>query len=106
MIQELLSDFGDISKTWREEATRRRRVTAADPGADTLDFCATELEKKVAEVRASTVRLSVAEYAELKNVSDQTIVNWIHRGWLKAERGTKGFLIDPKAEPDKTAKAS
>lgn len=106
MIEEMLDSFAAIAKGWREEAGRRRRVAATDPAADTLDYTAAELEKHIELTRASTARLTVEQFARLRDVSDQTVRNWIKWKWLPAEDGPRGYLIDPKAVVTRHAKAS
>lgn len=98
MIPELLATFRDLGKTWREEASRRRRATPTDAGAEAMEYCAAELVKHVEQLRSGLHRVSVEQFAKLRKVSEQTVRNWIHRGLLPAERGTNGgFLIDPNA---------
>lgn len=113
MIYELLASVAVIGKAWRDEAQKRRRVSQADPVADTLDYCAAELARTVDEMRVGLHRVTVEQYAKLQNppVSEQTVRNWITRGELQAERGARGgWVIDPKAKRsrrgDQEAKAS
>lgn len=111
MIPELLATFRGLSKTWREEAQRRRRATPTDAGAEAMEYCAAELLKLVDQTRNDLHRVTVEQYAKLREVSEQTVRNWIHRGLLPAERGRNGgFLLDPNLAPTKArtqeAKAS
>ncbi len=104
MIHELLASFGALGKAWREEATRRRKLTPNDAGADTLDYCAAEMARHVELQRAGTHRLTVEQYAALKGVSEQTVRNWIRRGELEAEPGARGgYAVSPLAERKRRA---
>jgi excisionase family DNA binding protein len=97
MLYELLDSVQTVSRGWRSEAERRRKVAKADPVAEALDFCAGELESHCTLLRAEYATVSVEQYANANNASVQTIRNWIHDGTLPAERTARGYRIAPNA---------
>lgn len=89
-----------VTKTWREEAEERRRISKLDPVADTLDYCAGEISARLRTIGASHEALSVEEYAAQASppVTPQTVRVWIRTGQLPAIQTTKGYKIDRNAK--------
>lgn len=83
-----------VAREWRDEAERRRALSKTDPVADTLAFCASEL---VARIRSVSIveqhSVSVERYAEITNVTPQTVRQWCRRGLVPAQLGGRGWLI-------------
>jgi hypothetical protein len=99
MIQGyVVSAVERTAKTWKEEADKRRRVSAVDPVADTLDYCAGELVARLQTLAVETAYESVDERARRERVTPQTVRNWIRAGQLAATDGPKGYLIPITAE--------
>jgi hypothetical protein len=88
---------------WATEAKRRRTISKADPIADTLDYCAGDLKKRLENVVvvSDDDRISVEEYAALPNVdrSPQTVRAWIRRGLLPAKSTPRGYRIRKNEQP-------
>ncbi len=90
MIEALFGSLRALGDGWRAEAARRRRISATDPVADTLEHCAGELHAHVHELDGDTVWLGPEGYAELHHVTAQTVRNWIRHGELDATRTAAG----------------
>ncbi|HTG26087.1 MAG TPA: helix-turn-helix domain-containing protein [Reyranella sp.] len=97
MIYELLASVQSVSRDWRAEAERRRKVAKSDPVADALDWCAGELDTRCAMLKAECATVSVEQYAAAHGIAEQTVRNWIHQGQLPAERAGRGYRIAPNA---------
>jgi hypothetical protein len=79
-----------------------------DPIADTLVHCAEELAEQIRLLETESEWLTPEEYgAQLKpKVSGQTVRNWIHRGELKAEHGTNGYMIARRTKRVRISRAA
>lgn len=95
-----------IARDWKDEAQRRRRLSAHDQAADVLDYCAAELVEQMRPFEDPTTLLSVATFAEMRGVNSQTVRNWIHRGELDARPSGRGWLIPRGAERRRTVKSA
>lgn len=90
---------------WASEAKRRRGISANDPVADTLEYCAGELKKRLENARAAEKGewLTVDEYIEAmpegKRVTAQTVRGWIRRGMLSAKSTSRGYRIRAGTKP-------
>ena len=89
-----------VSRTWREEAHKRRGISSTDPVADTLEYCAGELTARLRTITQETEYLSPEEYARLPHVdvTPQTVRHWIRTNQLPAEHGPKGYRIPKSAQ--------
>lgn len=86
------------AKSWRTEAEERRRISKADPIADTLDYCAGELSERVRAIKTETQFETVEQRAKREHVTPQTVRIWIRKGQLAAEDGPKGYRIPVTAK--------
>lgn len=99
MADLVLSAVEGVTRTWIQEADKRRRISRADPVADTLEYCAGEIASRLRAVHSDN-RLSVEQYAKLSHISvtPQTIRTWIRTGQLQAIETPKGYRIAPDAK--------
>jgi len=97
---DALGHVRSVAKTWREEAVKRKGITRADPVADTLEYCASELEQRVGMLESdlATEWLTVEEYAVREGVTRQSVRAWIRAGELTAWRTAHGYEIPRDAE--------
>ena len=93
MFDVLFAAMWAGAATWKTEVAERRRISAHDPVADTLDYCAGEMTSQLKALESDTVWLTVEQYADLKLVTPQTVRNWIRRGELAAHDTEKGYRI-------------
>jgi DNA-directed RNA polymerase specialized sigma24 family protein len=82
---------------WESEAKNQRRVSAINPIADTLAYCAADLRERAAQVEAGRLSLSTVEFADAHGVAPGTVRKWIARGELNAERGADGDWHIPRS---------
>lgn len=82
-----------VAKTWRQEAQRRRAISASDAVADTLDYCAGELASRLRSLAAASEYETVEEVARREGVTPQTVREWCRTQQLPAEHGPKGYRI-------------
>lgn len=88
-----------VAREWRDEAERRRVLSKTDPVADTLAFCAGELVSRMRSVSiAERESVTVERYAEIHDVSAQTVRQWCRRGLVPARMGGHGWLVRADAE--------
>lgn len=92
-MSDALRDVATIAGTWRTEAAERRRISALDPIADTLDYCASELQLRVREIEHATEEVTPEQYARAQGVTVQTVRTWIRTGRLQARETSKGYRI-------------
>lgn len=86
------------AKSWTKEAEERRKISKADPVADTLDYCASELAARLRSIESAAQFDSVEERARRDGVTPQTVRIWIRTGQLTAEDGAKGYKIPRDAK--------
>jgi hypothetical protein len=98
MADFVVDAVAGVTRTWREEAEKRRGISKVDPIADTLDYCAGEIAARLKTIEASSQRLTVEQYAARVKRTPQTIRNWIRNGQLAAIATTKGYEISVDAE--------
>ena len=96
MLDVIFANDRKVAESWRREAAKRRRLSQVDPVADTLDYFASELLEQVRTYEQTSHWLTVAQYAQLKLVTPQTVRNWIRRGELSAEPDGKGGWLIPR----------
>lgn len=87
-----------VAKTWREEAKKRRGISAVDSVADTLDYCAGELAARLRAIGDGDATETVEACAARHGVTEQTVRTWIRTNQLPAHRGSKGYEIPKGAE--------
>lgn len=99
MTDVVVSAVVGVTRTWADEAKKRRAISKTDPVADTLEYCAGELESRLRAVQDDN-RLSVEQYAKLPHVdvTPQTVRGWIRTGQLQALDTPKGYRIAPDAK--------
>jgi hypothetical protein len=93
MIAAVFASLRAMGGGWQDEARRRRKISATDPIADSLDYCAGELGELVRQLEADTAWLTPGAYAEMHDVTPQTVRAWIRRGELDARDAGSGWLI-------------
>ncbi len=98
MIDALLDAGRKLAISWQSEADRRRRISPNDPVADTLDYCAGEILTQLGELQQDSTWVGVEDYAELHDVTPQTVRNWIRRGELKSHKSGHGYIIHRNAK--------
>ena len=97
-MTDALRDVVSIASTWRTEAAERRRISALDPVADTLEYCAAELQLRAKEIEHATEELTPDQYARTEGVTVQTVRTWIRHGQLQARETPKGYRIPKGAK--------
>ena len=97
MIRAVFASFRAVAEGWQAEAARRRKISATDPVADSLAYCAGELLSQVAQLSSDTAWLSVADFAQLSRVTPQTVRTWIRKGTLEAVATPGGWMIRREA---------
>ncbi len=85
------------SRTWREEAERRRRISKIDPVAEVLDYCAGEISAVLRDARAESETITVEQFAAKERVTPQTVRTWIRRELVPAQWGAHGYQIPKDA---------
>ena len=98
MIDRDTAILGRLADNWSAEGTRRRHLSAHDPLADVLDYCASELRDRLQEIARDARYLSPEEYARDHRVTPQTVRGWIRTGQLEAVRTGKGWQVPRLAE--------
>ena len=93
IIEAVILGIGQICDKWRAEAEQRRRHDPNDQVAAAIDVCADELNQCLGQMSQTFEFVTPAQYAELHNVTDQTVRNWIRKGELEAHQTAKGSLI-------------
>lgn len=86
-----------LADGWEQEATRRRQLSAHDPLADVLGYCASELRDRLQEIVSDTHFLTPEEYAAEHGVTPQTVRAWIRATQLEAVRTGTGWRIPRSA---------
>lgn len=82
-----------LAGTWRQDAERRKKMFAADPGAEILRYCADELEAELRDVAEADEELSVAAYASLHGKSVSTVRRWCQHGLITARQVGREYVI-------------
>ncbi len=82
-----------LAGAWRTDADRRKKMFAADPGAEILRYCADELEAELRDVAEADEELSVAAYAALHGKSVSTVRRWCQRGMITARQVGREYVI-------------
>lgn len=99
MTDVVVSAVEGVTRTWTQEAEKRRRISRSDPVADTLEYCAGELKSRLRAVYGDN-RLTVEQYAKLPHVdvTPQTVRHWIRTHQLQAIETPKGYRITSDAK--------
>ena len=104
ILDLILASSRAVAETWRDEATRRRKISPTDPVADTMEFCATELLDHLQGVDRQTHWLGSEDFAQLHGVTPQTVRNWIRNSELEAVKTEKGgYMINRHATRQRSA---
>lgn len=82
--------------SWMSDAQTRRIVSLHDPIADTLAYCAKDLEERLKIVEASVKTYTTRQFAHLKGVRDGTVRKWIENGELEATKNASGDWEIPR----------
>lgn len=104
-MDPIVTPFVSAARSWKQEAAKRRAISAVDPVADTLEYCAGELAERIRDAELANEGLTVEQYARLPHVSvtAQTVRNWIRRGQLAAVETPNGYRIARSAKRLKAA---
>lgn len=95
----IVSTVKSVARGWKDEAARRRAISKADPIADTLEWCAGEVEQQLRGAQSSVQTLTVEEYAKAHDVTPQTVRLWCRDELLSGARMTpKGWAIPADAQ--------
>lgn len=97
MLDAVYAAMRKIADEWKSDAAKRKKLTATDPVADALEYCADEVIDQIQTLKLNKHTLTVKEYADMKGKSPQTIRNWIHRGELDAAQVDGDFRIPSNA---------
>jgi DNA-binding transcriptional regulator YiaG len=99
MTDVVVSAVEGVTRTWVDEAKKRRGISKVDPIADTLEYCAGELASRIRAIQSDN-RLTVEQFAKLPhiNVTPQTVRTWIRTGQLQAQETPKGYKIAADAK--------
>lgn len=99
MADAIAGTIESVARDWRAEAERRRGISATDPVADTLAYCAGEL---VNRVHALTFVVkdgqTVDAFAAKHDVTAQTVRQWCRRALVPAQLTSRGWIIAATAE--------
>lgn len=98
MADVMVGAIEGVTRSWRQEAEERRRISKSDPVADTLDYCAGELAARLRALAVESETETVEQRAARDGVTPQTVRAWIRTGQLPAGNGPKGYLIPKSAE--------
>lgn len=99
MLELIFAQVEGVAKSWERDVEKRRLVTAVDPVADTIAYCASEVKKLVEQLKDDTQLLTPAEFAGLHGASQQTVTTWIRMGKIPARKTGRGWKIPRSAEP-------
>lgn len=94
----IVSVMKSTARSWKSEAEKRRGISAVDPVADTLEYCAGELAARLRDASALDQYETVEERAKRERVTPQTVRNWIRTNQLAAEDSAKGYRIRRDAQ--------
>ena len=82
----------------RETAKARQEITPSDVAPEAMYFAANAIERALNEALRDTEMLTPTQYAQLHNITPQTVTRWIRIGKLAAEVTANGYLIARDAE--------
>ena len=82
-----------LVSSWRQEAARRRAMSAHDVGADLLEYCAGELHSELRDVIDADEPIGPDAYAALHKVSVSTVRRWCKSGALPATKKGREWSI-------------
>ncbi len=82
-----------IAASWQQDATKRKKLSAADPVADALEYCASELLFEMESAIDDDDELSVAEFADLHGKARSTVRNWCAKGLITCRRKGRDWII-------------
>lgn len=100
MADDVLSAaVSGVTRSWKQEAEERRRISKVDPIADTLDYCAGEIAARLKSVQETVRRLTVEQFAQRHDVTPQTVRNWIKAERIFAIETPKGWSISADQIP-------
>lgn len=99
MKKGALSPIEQLASAWAAEAKRRRQFTAVDPVADTLEYCASELNERIRLASFAQVEVTVEQFAELHHVLPATVRRWCRQKRLGARLTPSGYVIPAESIP-------
>lgn len=82
-----------LALEWKDEAERRRLMSAHDVTADVLDYCAGELTAELTDVSAADEEVSPEAYALEQGRSVSTVRRWCASGALPARKVGREWVI-------------
>ena len=94
----IVTTVQSVARGWKDEAKRRRNISATDPIADTLEWCAGEVEQQLHTIETAAPALTVEQFARQHGVTSQTVRGWCRDELLPGARMTpKGWEIPADA---------
>lgn len=107
MADGIAGTIESVARDWRAEAERRRGISATDPVADTLAYCAGEIETRVRSLTfVARDGVTVDAFAATCEVTAQTVRQWCRRAMVPAQLTSRGWLIAATAKRPGAAKKS
>jgi hypothetical protein len=100
----ILSRANAAAITWEDTARKRRLLSATDPVADTLEFCAREL--RLTLDNAALEEVTIAEFARMHDRSEITVRRWCRDGLLGRKVGKEYRIRRGESVPTFGRKAS
>jgi hypothetical protein len=98
MYRSIEKKLREAVEQLRGEAKHRQETTPSDVAAEAFATSARIVETALNEAMRDTETLTPTEYAQLHNVTPQSVTLWIRKGELEAERTPNGWLISRDAK--------
>lgn len=99
MKRGAMAPLEQLASGWISEVKRRRQFTAVDPVADTLEYCAGELNERIRLASFAQAEVTVDQFAELHRVLPATVRRWCRQNRLGARLTPGGYVIPADAIP-------
>ena len=97
MLDAVLAQVKNTAEAWRRDVKKRRAVSAVDPVADTMAYCADDLLSIVEQLSKDTEYLTPRQWAQQfpagRRPSEQSVRNWLRTGELAGVMGSNGWVI-------------
>lgn len=91
ILDEIFAQLRAVTQAWSQQAENIRKISGVDPVAETLSYCASEMDELLRQIDAGVSLLTVHDYARAHHVTPQTIRTWIRSGELEAVRNASGL---------------
>jgi hypothetical protein len=97
VLDDVFADFRRHLDALEAVVRQRREPREDDAVADGMDWAIERMRSAVAEIDANHEYLSVEQYAELHNVTPQSVRTWCRKGELNAMETPNGWRIERSA---------